>query len=302
MSKGPRKVDPATLPDQFGGIKPGTTMILDGDSLCYVVAAKFKTVPTCIRHFQMQVLTLLFLTKAESAIVHLTASDSLKAGRHNIIAAKPYQGNRTGKAKPSLLEPVRQAVADESNWLPEYRVEYHRELEADDACMMDSYRLKDSGILVSDDKDLRATPYPYYERKQGKVMTAAGFGDIWPERTDGGTYKLEGQGIKFFHAQMLMGDAADNVTGLTKYKGGLVGPAKTFELLGKIEDESESMNFILDAYRENDQNPLPEGWLMWLLRWPGDNFWQYLQSLDLLDRNREFLNKCLERQWFITPT
>lgn len=297
MRTGPGNL-PAQLTDQFGGMVPGRTLILDGDSACYVIAAKVKTLPTAIRHFQMRVLQLMFLTKSESAIVHLTASDSLKAGRMGILAAKPYQGNRTGKAKPNMLEPIRQAVADESSWLPEFRVELHRELEADDACMMDSYRLKDEGVLASDDKDLRSTPYPYYEQTSARVMAGAGFGEIWPERTEGGTLKLIGQGPKFFWAQMLMGDTADNVAGLRKYKGGLVGPAKTFELLGKLTDENEVANFVIDAYKQIDQNPLPEGWLMWLLRWPGDNFWKYLESLELTVENKTFLQSCLSREWF----
>lgn len=298
MGKGPHRVDPALLPDQFGGIKPGTTLVLDGDSACYVIAARVKTIPTAVRHFQLQVLTQMFLTKTESAIVHLTASDSLKAGRMNIIGRKPYQGNRTGKAKPAMLEPIRQAMADESNWLPEFRVEYHRDLEADDACIMDAYRLGDSGVVSSDDKDLRCTPYPYFEKSKGRVMAGAGFGDIWPERTEGGTLKLIGQGLKFFWAQMLMGDQADNVGGLAKFKGGLIGAAKTFEVLGKLNTEKEVANAVIDAYRDIDQNPLPEGWLMWLLRWRGDNFYRYLTEVDLSDENLEFINQCLTREWF----
>lgn len=298
MSKGPRIVDPTSLPDQFGGVKSGTTLILDGDSACYVIAARVKTIPTAVRHFQLSVLTTMFLTKTEHAIVHLTASDSLKAGRMNIIARKPYQGNRTGKAKPAMLEPIRQAMSDESNWLPEFRVEYHRDLEADDACIMDAYRLGDLGVVASDDKDLRCTPYPYYEKSKGRVMTGVGFGDIWPERTDGGTLKLIGQGVKFFWAQMLMGDQADNVGGLAKYKNGLIGAAKTFELLGKLDSETAVANCVIDAYRDINQNPLPEGWLMWLLRWRGDNFWNYLQSLELSSENKAFIAECATREWF----
>ncbi len=299
MRTGPHNLAPSALPNQFDGAVRGRTLILDGDSACYVIAARVKTLPTAIRNFQMRVLSLMFLTKSESAIVHLTASDSLKAGRANILASKPYQGNRTGKAKPNMLEPIRQAVSDESSWLPEFRVELHRNLEADDACIMDSYRLQDDGVLVSDDKDLRCTPYPYYEQSTARVMAGAGFGEIWPERTAGGTLKLIGQGLKFFWAQMLMGDPADNVSGLRKYKGGLIGPAKTFEVLGKLNTEDEVANFVIDAYKQLDQNPLPEGWLMWLLRWHGDNFWKYLEGIDLTDANREFLQECLTREWYI---
>lgn len=300
MRKG-LKISPDSLPDQFGGTIAGTTLILDGDSACYVIAATVKTIPTAIRHFQMEVLKLMFLTKTEDARVHLTASDSLKAGRGSIIAAKPYQGNRTGKAKPALLEAVRQAVSDPANCLPEYTVELHRNLEADDACIIDAYRLKDKGILCSADKDLRLTPYPWYSKSTGQVMQGAGFGYLELEYTPAGSPKMGGVGRKFFWAQMLMGDAADNVRGLKEYLGKPIGIVSAFALLGRNDlSESDTANIVLDLYGQIDQNPLPEGWLMWLLRTPDDNFWKYVTSLDLRPEIREYLQYCLQQKWFNT--
>ena len=300
MRKG-LKVSPDSLPDQFGGKIAGTTLILDGDSACYVIAATVKTIPTAIRHFQMEVLKLMFLTKTEDARVHLTASDSLKAGRGSIIAAKPYQGNRTGKAKPALLEAVRQAVSDPANCLPEYTVELHRNLEADDACMIDAYRLRDKGVLCSADKDLKLSPYPYYSRSTGQVMAGAGFGYVELEQTPSGIVKMGGAGRKFFWAQMLMGDAADNVRGLALYQGKPIGAVTAYQVLSACkDDESAVANEVLDLYAQIDQNPLPEGWLMWLLRTPDDNFWRYVTSLKLRPDIREYLQYCLQKKWFNT--
>ena len=300
MRKG-LKFSPDSLPDQFGGTVAGTTLILDGDSACYVIAATVKTIPTAIRHFQMEVLKLMFLTKTEDARVHLTASDSLKAGRGSIIAAKLYQGNRTGKAKPALLEAVRQAVSDPANCLPEYTVELHRNLEADDACIIDAYRLRDKGILCSADKDLRLTPYPWYSKSTGQVMTGAGFGYLELEYTPAGSPKMGGVGRKFFWAQMLMGDAADNVRGLKEYRGKPIGVVTAYDLLSSNSmSESETANTVLDLYGQIDQNPLPEGWLMWLLRTPDDNFWKYVTSLELRPEIRDYLQYCLHQKWFQT--
>lgn len=296
------KVPVQDLPEQFGGVRPGSVMIYDGDSACYAIAATVKTIPTAVRHFQMDVLSKMFLTKCERAEVHLTSADSLKAGRMNVRAVRPYQGNRTGKARPRLLEAVRQAVADPNNILDEYTVETHYNLEADDACIMSAYRLGDRGVIVSHDKDLRMTPYPYWEASRGEVMPGAGFGEIWDAYTPGGTMKLEGQGRKFFWAQMLMGDTADNVRGLKKYKRALVGPAKALELIKDINDENDVANFVIDAYRDIDQNPIPEGWLMWLLRWHGDNFWNYLEELEFSKENRGYLHECVRRDWYNYPT
>lgn len=293
-------VDVSALPDQFQGRIAGRTLILDGDGPCYVASATVKRLDTALRHFQQAVLTQMFLTKAEFCRVHLTASSSHKAGRFNIIAAKPYQGNRTGKSKPALLEPLRQAVARRENWLPEYDVEMHHILEADDGMIQDAYRLKEDGIIWSDDKDLRMTPYPYFDKKTGTVRDGEPFGWLQPSCTDSGTVKLLGQGPLFFWAQMLMGDTADNIQGVLRYNGKLCGPSGAYAALKDVKDIHEAANIVLDGYRVIDQNPLPEGWLLWLLRWDGDNFWEYLSEINVSAQNRVFLEDCRGRCWFKT--
>lgn len=293
-------VDVSALPDQFNGCVAGRTLILDGDGPCYRAAATVKRLDTALRHFQQDMLTQLFLTKAQDIRIHLTACTSHKAGRFNIIAAKPYQGNRSGKAKPALLEPLRQAVAQPENWLPEYTVVMHHILEADDGMMQDAYRLKEQGVIWSDDKDLRMTPYPYWEKERGVLLPSEPFGWLQPKFTPSGTGKLIGQGPLFFWAQMLMGDQADHIQGVKLYEGKKCGPATAYEALRHAKGIHEAADIVLDAYRVIDQNPLPEGWLLWLLRWPGDNFWDYVTSLNISDSNARYLDQCRSREWFKT--
>lgn len=295
-------IDPGQLTPQFEGFKPGTTLILDGDGPAYVAASKAKTLATAIRNFQQRILELKFLTRCQDAVVHLTPADSYKAGRFLIRAAKPYQGNRKGKAKPPLLEALREAVGQPHNILhDEYSVVMNREVEADDAMMYDSYRLKENGVIWSEDKDLRMTPWPYYDAEYGKVMPSAGFGDTGLAYTKSGNIKPIGQGLKFFWMQMLMGDTADNIQGLKKLDGKLCGPVLAYNSLHDIHDENEAANFVLDGYRAINQNPLPEGWLLWLLRWRGDSFWAYLGELNISAENKDFLADCVRRHWFDTP-
>lgn len=294
-------IDLSKLGDQFHGHVQGRTLILDGDGPAYVAAATVKTVATGIRRMQTAILTQMFLTKAENAIVHLTANTSAKAGRFNILAAKPYQGNRTSKAKPPLLEACRQALAQRENWLPEFEVVLHHQLEADDGMIIDAYRLKEHGIIWSDDKDLRMTPYNYWCQDTQTVMTGYGFGKLWMKHTGSGTAKCLGVGKKFFWAQMLMGDTADHIQGVAKLGGKLCGPVGAYEYLAHDMSEHACANLVLDAYRVIDQNPLPEGWLLWLLRHEGDTFWNYLQELDLSAQNRAFLADCANRVWFKQP-
>lgn len=296
-----RGVDTSLLPDQFHGFVQGRTLIVDGDGPCYEVAATVKRLDTAVRHFQQKMLTLLFLTKAEDAIIHLTASGSSKAGRYNVIAEKPYQGNRTNKAKPALLEPLRQAVAHRENWLDEYQVRMHYDLEADDGMIMDAYRLGEHGIIVSEDKDLRMTPYPYWDKSLSKLCPSEPFGHLELKYTPAGQPKLTGQGPLFFWAQMLMGDTADNIAGCRKVHGRLCGPVATLDALSSVKSLHEAANCVLGHYRAIDQNPLPEGTLLWLLRWAGDSFENYLKELELTDDNRKFVGECALRRWRKTP-
>lgn len=292
-------IDTLALPAQFNTSVPDTVLILDGDGPAYRAAATAKRLDTALRHFQQEVLKDMFMTGAESCRVHLTARDSDKNGRFRVKAAKPYQGNRKNKAKPALLEPLREMVADNSTWLDEYSVLLHRQKEADDGMMEDAYLLKENGIIDSDDKDLRMTPYRYYERDIGKVKEGQSVGYVSLKHTDSGNPKLVGQGPMFFWGQMLMGDTADNIAGVLRYRGKLCGPATTFEVLQDVTSIHDAANIVLNAYREINQNVVAEAWLLWLTRWHNDNVLDYIRSLELTGMNRDFFEDCVMRDWVI---
>lgn len=291
-------VDTDNLPAQFEGCVVGRTLILDGDGPCYVAAATAKRLDTAIRNFQQAVLTQMFLTRAQDCRVHLTASTSKKAGRFDVLASKPYQGNRKGKAKPSLLEPLRQAVASRDTWLPEYTAHLHYDVEADDAMIMDAYSLRENGLIWSDDKDLRMTPFSYWEKERGVVLEPTQHGWVSLKCTPGGQVKLTGHGLMFFWGQMLAGDGADNIVGLNRLYGKLCGPSGAFEVLKDCSTQQEAANLVIDAYRAHGQNPIPEGYLLWLLRSPADHVLHYFNEVGLSDENMRYLHECNTREWF----
>jgi len=290
-------LDTSQCPPLFDNAKPGRVLIIDGDGPAYVVSATVKRLDTAVRNFQQHILKKMFMAQAESALVHLTASGSDKHGRYRVKAAKPYQGQRSNKSKPALLEPLREAMAHSSNWLDEFDVTLHRELEADDGMMIDAYNHGERGVIDSEDKDLRMTPYPYFENSKGQVMSSQPEGWVSLKYTPSGTPKLVGQGPMFFWAQMLMGDTADNVAGLLRYEGQLCGPVKAFELLGPLSTVKDAANLVLDGYRKINQNALAEGWLLWLIRQKGDNVLKYMRELPLDGNNRDFIEDCALRDW-----
>ncbi len=292
-------IDPALLGDEFGSYTPGDVLILDGDLPAYAVAATVKTIPTAVRQYQQRMLQAMFLANCAQLHVHLTHEESLKAGRFMVKATKPYQGQRSSSSKPPLLGSVRRAVADPENWLAEYDVVLHKELEADDGMMIQAYHYGQHGIIRSEDKDLRMTPFRYFDIDTGRTFSADPVGHLYISTTAGGTNKLLGHSLKFFWAQMVMGDTADNIKGLQKLHGKDVGYAGAFALLDPLKDIDEIANCVVDQYRKIDQNPIPEAWLLWLLRTPDDSFWKYCLELCWSPANWQFLLDCLHRDWYI---
>lgn len=295
-------IDPSVLPEQYNqSAVPGRTLITDGDGPAYVIASKVKRLDTAIRQYQTEILTQMYMSDAADCEVHLTSSRCAKFDRHRVLAAKPYQGNRKSKEKPPLLEPLREAMALPENWLPEFTVQLHRDIEADDAMIISAHRLKEHGVIRSDDKDLRCTPWLYHEIGAGQVRAPEPVGWIDEAFTPSGNRKMVGQGPMFFWLQMLMGDTADNVQGILKLNNKQCGMVAAFNALREMRTVSEAANFVLDAYREIEQNALAEGWMMHLLRHPSDSFWVYAHECDLSEANKEFMRWCALQKWRMQP-
>lgn len=283
-------------------------LLLDGDGACYAASAGAMKPDTAMRRFERAILEAMFLAKCNTARVHLTPSGCFKNGRHLLLGVKPYQDNRGKDKKPPFLEYLRSSASVEYfDDKSDITVILNYEIEADDALMQDHYRLS-NGILVSPDKDLLISPKPAYSLEDGKFLTL-NEGDTfgWIERkhwlTPSGTpsSKMIGKGHKFFLAQMLMGDVADNVVGIRKLNGRPCGEAGAFNALNPIKDMDEAVNFVIDAYKKIDQNIAPEAEAMWLTRHRGDTALTFLSEADLTDSNLDYLSECYyNRKWRLT--
>lgn len=284
---------PTVLPNQFG-IAGKRILVMDGDAACYQVASAFKTLDTALRHFKMKILEAMFLTQCSTARVHVTPKGCLKAGRHLIVGAKPYQGNRQTSRKPPLLESLREQVHTVSD--DTVTVFKHYDLEADDYVMIDACSLKHNCVVWSEDKDLRIVPSPYYEISTGVLDTIVDrYGWLSMGSTEHCAKKIKGHGTKFFWAQMLMGDTADNVQGILSVGGKKCGQVLAYKTLQDINTEDDACNLVIGLYRDIDQNPLPEGELLWLRRNIVDSFATYLSELKLSAPNKEFIDDCTNR-------
>lgn len=279
-------------------------LLYDTDGACYATSAGVSKLSTAQRRLEQDILTMMYLTKCSSARVHLTPKGCLKNNRHLLLGAKAYQANRGASKKPELLEPLRDGAALYFQDHPDITVLSHYDIEADDGLMIDHYSMS-NGVLVSPDKDLLISPKEQYMIDTGQFIAlpeGERFGwidmKVWNTPSGKSNSKLIGKGTKFFLAQMLMGDTADNVKGIIKFNGKLCGAAGALLALGGIECEHEAVNTVIDGYRVIDQNIIPEGEAMWLLRHRGDSSYKYFSEHELTSENRAFLDDCYyNRKW-----
>lgn len=286
------------VPATFERNTENPVLLLDGDSLCYKVTADCKKMKTAVQRFERSVLELLFLTRCSTARVHLTPKGCHKNGRHLLKAVKPYQGNRQGKAKPPLLEPLRQSVAKVFEGHSDFSVHLNYDVEADDALIQDTHRLPNT-LLVSEDKDLLVCHTPHFDLQTGKTLRldSGRYGWLELTQTGAGTNKLKGKGTKFFLAQCIMGDTADNVKGLLQLNGKNAGTVAAYRALNDILDESEAVNYVLEQYAKIEQNVLPEAEALWLTRWEDDCGLAYFREHELTSNNQEYLQWCSEQDY-----
>jgi len=318
------------------------TLTLDADGLMYEASANSAHLETAIRRGRKAVLEKQYLTGCSFVRAHLTARGSTKAGRKLLNGAGGrYQEQRSAGVKPPLLEPLREAMLRPGVFGEDDGVSMflHRDIEADDAMMMDSYSIPNV-LVYSPDKDLRIAPADWFDPKTGRIDHIKDrYGWV---RYDPGEGKLVGHGTAFFWGQMLMGDSADHVKGLLhKPRRGPYGPLRNAapdcpvckgtgylpphtrggpkceclrpmlnddvgavlagEILTDLPDENAAANAVIELYRTIGQNPLPEAGMLWLLRSKEDTAEGYIWSLGLSKQNREFILDCFNTEYRTVP-
>ena len=232
----------------------GRTVHIDADFLAYQVTAESadgtsdKTYEDMQHNAEVAVETLRGLAAAQHVHLHLTPSTSNKGGRYDLALLKEYQGNREDKPKPRYLGIMREWLAKR------YPGTLHQFCEADDGMSSAQYAAIERGeknlsIIASKDKDLRMVPGLQLNWDTGAIHDTGdddfGYVELVQRTTPSGTTNLlKGYGQKFFWAQMLIGDAADNISGLPAIPGyvmNFIKPIKaTIKARAILEDETAS--------------------------------------------------------------
>lgn len=267
-------------------VVPGRQVHIDADFLAYQCsyekAGEPKTLDDMKHNLVEAVEFLRGMAGAEKAVLHITPKESNKGGRRELAVQKEYQANREGKEKPRYLHLIRAHMAEALGAIP------HLDQEADDGMAQANWAAIAAGkrelsIIATKDKDLNMVPGLHLDWSTGAIVDADAFGSI----VIGDKGKLTGFGSKFFWAQLLMGDTADNIQGLpyiapsilnrvmptaavtkamerlqsnpldaaaaailsdTKPKA--CGPASTMKLLGKMKNDAQCYKLVKLLYEQ----------------------------------------------------
>lgn len=256
--------------DQIPAQIPGRVLHVDADIMAYELSYKnLYMTNERARHKKIgfdateYIETLKYLAGAEFVVCHTTPSKSTKGGRFHQARLKVYQGNRKDKVKPVDVEWTRTYLAHppHGKWTG---IE-HFEQEADDGMAQALYEAHLKGephlcILTSYDKDLRMIQGLHMDWKTHDIKYVEERGQLFEDGN-----KIKGEGLIWFFYQMLIGDTADNISGLPRLstsfqqqfitfnnkavKPKLCGPKTAFKLLKDIKTVEDLFIFTAQAYK-----------------------------------------------------
>jgi hypothetical protein len=156
----------------------------------------------------------------------------------------PYKGHR--KEKPEIWGAVREYLINV------YGAQVIHGYECDDILGMNGDKSPTPAnvlppppetILIHKDKDIFMVPGWHFNTQTEEFEYVDRFGKLW--LNDSG--KLKGRGIMFFYAQLLMGDATDNIPSLKK---GKYGDKTVYKLLADLKTEEELLMAVMYEYKK----------------------------------------------------
>lgn len=143
--------------------------------------------------------------------------------------------------------------------------------EADD--MLGIHQTDDT-IASHIDKDINMIPGLHYNHVTKEVYeVSSGLGQLLLTKK-----KLRGNGLKFFYAQLIMGDRTDNIPGIQGY-----GDIKTCLILDVFHHEENVFRVVEDLYKQQYGEQYKEilaevADLVWIVRKEGQTGRMYLQE------------------------
>ena len=250
--------------------EPGLVVHVDGDYCAYFCSGNDDTDAGTARRILLNKFEQLqAVSGATSCIVHMTDPSSKKGERYLAATVKPYQGQRKGGRRPRNWALLREFISNYDG--DKFRVKNWMEREADDGIAYVSHAAAMSGhraVIATADKDMRMLPGTHIIWATRQLVHVP-FGTFDLTGADGKTY-----GHKWFWLQMLMGDNADFIPGLPKYRtdsGALAqcGEATAYKLLADVTCNEDAYAVVTGLYRGYYEAEWPDRFveqatLLWL--------------------------------------
>ena len=205
------------------------------------------------------------LVATNSPMYELYVSGGGPNFRHEVAKTTPYKGNRKADKPVNYVEMHRYLV----EWWGASEVS---EIETDDRLGIRQVECIESGqpsIIVSIDKDLLQIPGKHYNFVVPSTVESVDPGTL---SLSANRRSLKGTGLKWFCAQMLLGDTADNIPGVPG-----IGPVGVFSALGKLNTLKALQKQVIKLYLEHGiENRLMEiAQLLWIQRKENDSVVEY---------------------------
>lgn len=222
---------------------PGRVLLADGDGLAYYCAGKDGTPPGDARSILASKLSAARRASgSESIKILLTAAESHKGHRYLVATVKPYQGQRVNSRRPNNWQNLREFMESGAPGMARTEVESTATAEADDLFA----KYAEGNVVYTQDKDMRMVPALHLDWKTHRIVDTRH--SPWELVQDDKVY-----GRKWFWLQILMGDTADYIPGLPKYKNekgnfALVGEKTAEALLSGFDNEPDAASMVRSLY------------------------------------------------------
>lgn len=225
---------------------PGRVLLADGDGLAYYCAGNDDTDPGRAKQNMKEKLNAARIaSRSETVRVLVTAASSHKGYRYAVARVKPYQGQRKNSRKPRNWQYLRELL--DAPEFAGFEVEQSAHCEADDRFSFHGKVLGyERAAILTQDKDMRMVPGVHLDWTTHTVFTLRP--DVWSVQHNDKLY-----GRHWFWTQMLMGDTADNIPGLPKYRRAddklmLCGEKTAAELLAGLDNDAAAFSRVRELY------------------------------------------------------
>jgi hypothetical protein len=209
--------------------------------------------------------SILTTTCATESELFLTDTDVKNNFRWDVACTHPYKGNRGSSSKPVHYNHLRNILVEE------YGAIVVTGIEADDEL---GKQQTANTIIASIDKDLLMIPGLHYNLATKEFLYASDPGSLRLDRS-GKKPALKGVGFKWFCAQMLLGDAVDNIVCINR-----MGPVKVYNLLNNVHEIKDMWDIITAVYesKESVARRDENATLLWMQRPEALTWQEYLEN------------------------